>query len=173
MLTSKQSHWPQRSCLKLNTKWSVIFAGIYVHVTCNSHYDDLWGHDDLQMTLEVTSEPKFELSSLNNPCSSTPLAPKCSSELNTPGIRRKAKYHQLTRSVVFLIESECLLMLWMCSLLVNQISLVLENQNHFTSLRHSSQGILQNSSTKYCMCTGMNFHLDMLRMVGKLKSRCL
>ena len=76
MLTSKQSHWPQRSCLKLNTKWSVIFAGIYVHVTCNSHYDDLWGHDDLQMTLEVTSELTFEISGLNEPMPSAFLAPK-------------------------------------------------------------------------------------------------
>ena len=44
------------------------FAGIYVYDGSNGHYDGLWGHGDLQMTLEVTAELKFEFIGLNNLC---------------------------------------------------------------------------------------------------------
>ena len=45
------------------------YPGIYLHIAWNSHYGGLWGHSGLQMTSEVTSDLKFELSGLNNPCS--------------------------------------------------------------------------------------------------------
>ena len=44
------------------------YPGIYLHIAWNSHYGGLWGHGGLHMTSEVTSDLKFELSGLNNPC---------------------------------------------------------------------------------------------------------
>jgi len=72
--------------------------GINVHITRNSHYGGLWGHSDLHMTSKVTSDLKFELSVLNNPCSSAYLASDCLFSLNFVGRRRKAIYDPLTRS---------------------------------------------------------------------------
>ena len=66
----------------------LFYPDIHVHVDLNSHSGldsgGLWGHDDLQMTSKVTSDLKFELCGLNNPCSSAYLAPKCFSGLNVP-----------------------------------------------------------------------------------------
>ena len=39
--------------------------------------------------MEVRFDHEFELSDLNNPCSSAFLAPKCFSELNVPGKKKK------------------------------------------------------------------------------------
>ena len=44
------------------------YPGIYVHVASNSLLGGLWGHDGLQMTSEVTSDLKIELSDLNYLC---------------------------------------------------------------------------------------------------------
>ena len=41
------------------------------------------------MASEFTSNLEFELSDLNDPCSSAFLAPKCFSELNVPGKKKK------------------------------------------------------------------------------------
>ena len=52
------------------------YPGIYVHIAWNSHLDGLRGHSGLQMTSEVNLDLKFELSGLNNQCSSACLASK-------------------------------------------------------------------------------------------------
>ena len=46
------------------------YPDIYVHIAWNSLFGDLRGHSGLHMTSEVTSDLKFELSGLNNLCSS-------------------------------------------------------------------------------------------------------
>ena len=58
-------------------------------------------------------------------------------------------------------------MLWMFLWLLNQISLLVAPQNHYASLKHSDLGILQISSIRYCMCTGIIFQADMLRTDGR------
>ena len=52
------------------------YPGIHVHVAFNSHLGGLLGHDGLQMTSEVTSDLKIELSDLNYPCSHASVASK-------------------------------------------------------------------------------------------------
>ena len=41
------------------------YPGTCVHVVSDSRLGGLWGHDGLQMTSEVTSDLKIELSDLN------------------------------------------------------------------------------------------------------------
>ena len=61
------------------------------------HSGGLWGHCGLHMTLEVYYDLKFELTGLNNPCSSAYLAPKCFSELNFQERRKPNTIHWLAR----------------------------------------------------------------------------
>ena len=58
---------------------------------------DRWGHSSLHMTSEVTSDLKFELSGLNNPCFSVFVAPAQLYLTNTDGWEEEAKCHPLTR----------------------------------------------------------------------------
>ena len=52
------------------------YPGIHVHVASNSHLGGLLGHDGLQMTSEVTSDLKIELSDLDHLCPHVSLACK-------------------------------------------------------------------------------------------------
>ena len=102
---------------------NINYPGNNVHVVLNTLFSGLRGHEGLQMTSEVTSDLKFELSGLNNPSSSAFLAPKCFSELNVPGGRKKGQissidllaspqvksqasyYHKLKQSINYLCAS--------------------------------------------------------------------
>ena len=95
--TATRRQWPYRLAMAMITmtqttsitseiKFDVKFVisnlnyhEIHVHISPNS----LFG--GLQMTLEVTSDLKFELSGLNNPCFSASLALYCFCELILPG----------------------------------------------------------------------------------------
>ena len=71
------------------------YPEIHVHIGPNRHIGGLRGHGDLQMTSEVNYDLKFELSGLNNPCSSVFLASASLYLTNTDGW--EAKCHPLTR----------------------------------------------------------------------------
>ena len=69
------------------------YPGNYVHVVLNTLFGGLRGHEGLQMTSEVATDLKFELSGLNNPCSNASMASKVLYLTNLDKSSRKAKYH--------------------------------------------------------------------------------
>ena len=76
------------------------YPGIYVHVASNSQLGGLWGYDALQMTSEVVSDLKIELSDLNYPCSHAyQVFDKSSGQSENPPLPlhlRLTFYHPLT-----------------------------------------------------------------------------
>ena len=61
---------------------SLIYPGNYVHVASNHQFVGLWGHGGLQMTSEVASDLKFEISGLNTLCWQCLTVPKGPHEQN-------------------------------------------------------------------------------------------
>ena len=51
--------------MKITSVLNQLYPGVHVHNSLKSHFGGLWDHGDLQITLVVTYDLKFELSGLN------------------------------------------------------------------------------------------------------------